>query len=79
MAEKIALNETNQYFISTHNPYFLLSLTEKTPLKDLNVIITYDEDYETKIKVLSEKEISEIIDMGIDIFFNIDAFIGKNK
>jgi len=79
LAEKIALNETNQYFISTHNPYFLLSLTEKTPLKDLNVIITYDEDYETKIKVLSEKEISEIIDMGIDIFFNIDAFIGKNK
>ncbi|MHA1431827.1 MAG: AAA family ATPase [Candidatus Freyarchaeota archaeon] len=31
LAEKIALDTSNQYFISTHNPYFLLSILEKAP------------------------------------------------
>ena len=32
LAERVALDKNeNQYFISTHNPYFLLSILEKTP------------------------------------------------
>ncbi len=76
LAERIALDKNNnQYFISTHNPYFLLSLIEKTPLDDLVVFITYYEDYQTKVKPLSKEEIERILDLGSDVFFNIESFI----
>ena len=38
-AERIADNETNQFFISTHNPYFLGSVLEKTAIEDIAVFI----------------------------------------
>ena len=74
LAEIIGLDRHNQYFITTHNPYFLLSLIEKTPASDLNIFITYMENYQTKVRRLTSDEISEIASEGIDIFFNIDMF-----
>ena len=76
LAEVIALDKNNnQYFISTHNPYFLLSILEKAPKEDVAIFITYLEDYQTKVKPLSEKEIEEILGMEIDVFFNLDRFL----
>lgn len=76
LAEVIALDKNNnQYFISTHNPYFLLPILEKSPKEDVAVFITYLEDYQTKVKPLSEKEIEEILGMGIDVFFNVERFL----
>ncbi|MHA1269621.1 MAG: AAA family ATPase [Candidatus Helarchaeota archaeon] len=76
IAEKVALdNNNNQYFISTHNPYFLLSLIEKTPKKDLRIYLTYYKNFNTKIKVLSQKDIQKIIDFEIDPFFNAHKYI----
>ncbi|MFQ5891232.1 MAG: ATP/GTP-binding protein [Candidatus Methanofastidiosia archaeon] len=78
LAEKIALDENeNQYFISTHNHYFLLSILEKSPKEDLGIFITYFEDYQTKIKPLIEQDIEEIMDRGHDIFFNIERFLER--
>lgn len=75
LAERIALEESNQYFIVTHNPYFLLSLVEKTPLKDIAIFITYMEDYQTKLRPLADNEVSEILDLNTDVFFNLDKFL----
>jgi hypothetical protein len=75
LAEQIAFDENNQYFISTHNPYFLLSVLEKTPKKDIAVFITYFEDYQTKVKALTQDELIEILDFGASAFFNIDRFL----
>jgi AAA15 family ATPase/GTPase len=75
LAERIALEESNQYFIVTHNPYFLLSLVEKTPLQDIAIFITYMEDYQTKLRPLADSEIGEILDLNTDIFFNLDKFL----
>ncbi len=73
-AETIALDEkNNQYFISTHNPYFLLPVLEKAPKEDVAVFITYFEDYQTKVKPLSAEELDEI--MEIDVFSNLDRFL----
>ncbi len=77
LAEIIGLDKHNQYFITTHNPYFLLSLIEKTPANDLNVFITYMKNYQTKIRQLTSDEISKIASEGIDVFFNIDMFVGE--
>lgn len=76
LAERIALDtNNNQYFIATHNPYLLLSILEKAHKDDLAIFITYFEDYQTKVKTLSEKDIEEIMGLGIDIFFNIERFL----
>jgi AAA15 family ATPase/GTPase len=77
LAERIALDESNQYFITTHNPYFLLSILEKTPQKDIGIFITYYQDYQTKIRAIREKELPEILDLDASVFFNLDRFLGE--
>ena len=74
LAESIGLDENaNQYFMSTHNPYFLMPLIEKTPKGDLAVFITYLDDYQTKVRPLTEAEIEE--SMEFDIFGNLEIFL----
>ncbi len=78
LAEKIAKdNANNQYFIATHNPYFLMSILEKTPKEEIATFATYFEDYQTKIKPLSSEEVESALAMGADLFLNIDQFLGK--
>lgn len=78
LAERIGLDQRqNQYFISTHNPYFLVSLIEKTPAAELAVFLTGMKNYRTEVKTLVRKEISEILDLGASTFFNLDALAGK--
>ncbi len=74
LAEVIALDEgKNQYFISTHNPYFLEPVLEKTPKDEIGIFITYFKDYQTKVKQLSQRELGKI--MELDVFLNLDRFI----
>jgi AAA15 family ATPase/GTPase len=73
LGEKIAFDKTNQYFIATHNPYLLHSILEKARKDSVNVFITYFRDYQTKVKCLTEKQISEL--MSYDPFLNLDSFI----
>jgi hypothetical protein len=77
LAERIALDKTNQYFISTHNPYFLLPVLAKARKEDIRIFITYFEDYQTKVRLLTEKEMSETLDRDESIFFNLDEFTEK--
>lgn len=77
LGECIAFDNSNQYFISTHNPYLLYAIMEKTQTVDLNVCITYLKDYQTKIKQLSEDEIPLFLDS--DPFFNLGHFIEEDE
>jgi AAA15 family ATPase/GTPase len=80
LAESIAFDQNqNQYFLSTHNPYFLLSLLEKSKINDIGVFITYTENYKTRVRELTEEERSEILEYGIDVFFNILRYIEDKK
>ena len=75
LAESIALDERgNQYFVSTHNPYFLLPVLEKTLADDIAIFITYYEDYRTKIMQLPPEDLERIFD-EIDVFSNIETFL----
>lgn len=62
----------NQYFITTHSPYFLLPLMQEG--KDVAVFATWFENYETHARRLSEEEIREMLDYGVDVFMNLDHF-----
>jgi len=75
LAELIASSTGNQYFITTYSPYLLMSLIEKTPKDELNVFLTYRENRETKVKTLTNEQAEEILDMDLDVFFNLDKFL----
>ena len=77
LGEKIAFDKSNQYFIATHNPYLLLSILEKADKNDVNVLVTYFQDYETKVKCLAEEAISDL--MSYDPFANLDVFIDHRE
>src|SRR6185503_18698496 len=51
LAERIALDDSNQFFLSTHNPYVLGSIVGKTPVKDLNVFVTVMDGFYTELKL----------------------------
>ena len=74
LAERIAENEENQFFITTHSPYLLHTLIENTAFEDLNVFVTYYEDFQTKVQALNQEQFRDILDDSIDIFFNLDKF-----
>jgi AAA15 family ATPase/GTPase len=66
----------NTYFITTHSPYFFNSMVEDSEkLKDISFFHVYYEDYQTKIKKLTQKDLDNISGSGADVFFNIDSFI----
>jgi AAA15 family ATPase/GTPase len=75
LAEAIALDDSgNQFFISTHNKYFLYSILEKAPETDVAIFVTFLENYQTKLKELNEQEKQMILEDVQDIFFNIEKF-----
>jgi hypothetical protein len=73
LGERIARDETNQFFIATHNPYLLSAVIEKGRKEDVQIFITYFKDYQTKVKPLTPDEVVEL--MEADPFFNLDRFI----
>ncbi len=77
LGERIALDQANQFFIATHNPYLLSAIIEKARKEDVQVFITYFEDYETRIKCLTLDQVSEL--MEADPFFNLDRFIEEGQ
>lgn len=73
LAQRIMNDEGgNQYFITTHSPYFLLPLIQEG--KDVAVFATWFDNYETCVRKISEEEIRDMIDYGVDVFLNLDYF-----
>jgi AAA15 family ATPase/GTPase len=75
IAERIALDETNQFFLTTHNPYLLLNLIEKSPPDRINVCIVKMNNYRTVVTSLNEKQITELLDFNSDVFLNLETVL----
>jgi len=73
LGERIALDQTNQFFIATHNPYLLSAVIEKARKDDIQIFITYFKDFQTRVKPLMPDQVAEL--MEADPFFNMDRFI----
>jgi AAA15 family ATPase/GTPase len=65
LAMKIVEDETNQYFIATHNPYVLNSLIEKG--KDVQINFVRQKNGVTEVKQLSDNQLSFLMNRK-DIF-----------
>jgi len=77
LADRIALRTENQFFLNTHSPYLLNTLIEALGDDELAVSLVYFENYETKIHTLTSEELREVQDFSIDVFFNLDKFVGN--
>jgi len=73
LGEQLALDETNQYFIATHNPYLLSAVVEKAKKDEVGVFITYWQNHETKVKILTGDELSRLMDE--DPFLGIEHLL----
>jgi AAA15 family ATPase/GTPase len=80
LGDEIIKAQNNQFFIATHNPYLLNNLIENTPSNDLAVFVCgYDKGKsETIVRKLSAEDLSELLDYGVDIFFNINKYLDDN-
>ena len=67
----------NQFFIATHSPFVLNDFMEDMDKKDLSVyVVGYKKETgETIIKRISEDEIEEIYQYGVDLFFNLENYL----
>ena len=77
LADEIIKAEGRQFFLATHSPYLLNTLIENTPSDQLSIFLCgYDKNkFETTVKKLSEEELSELLNFGVDIFFNINRYL----
>ena len=76
LAEQIALDENNnQYFIVTHNPYFLMPLLSKAPKDEIAINIVYQNasDYQTRVRPLEPEELPELFELNI--FANLERYL----
>ncbi len=73
LAERMAFSTSNQFFLTTHNPYLLQCLLEKTPAKDLAIhVVSADERGETRCRLISEDQLQELFE--VDLFHNLEDF-----
>jgi hypothetical protein len=77
LAERMALDASNQFFLTTHNPYILGSIVGKTPVKDLKVYVATMENFCTVLKPVPVEGLSKILDYGPDAFLNLDKVVGE--
>ncbi len=76
LADKIIQNTDNQYFIITHNPYFLFSMIEALPESDLAVMMTSMENYQTQVVALTSAQLEKVKVLGNDFFLNPEQIFG---
>lgn len=76
LGEMIGADRSNQFFLTTHNPYFLAGLVGKTSIENLSIFVCYrDSDGATAAKLLSSEEVSRTIELGASVFFNLSDFL----
>jgi predicted ATPase len=78
LGEMIGADRSNQFFLTTHNPYFLAGIVGKTPVEDLALFVCHrDSDGSTLAKLLSPEDVARVIEQGASVFFNLTEFVGS--
>jgi AAA15 family ATPase/GTPase len=71
--QEVIHSESNQFFIATHSPYVLNDFLERK-LDELAVFFIDYQNGQTVINRLTDAELNEVYDYGIDVFFNYERF-----
>ena len=65
----------NQFFIATHSPFVLNDFMEDLDKEELSIYAVGLRDGETIIHRLTNEEIDEVYQYGIDLFFNLEDYL----
>lgn len=67
----------NQFFINTHSPFVINDLMENMKKEELNIyIVGYKKETgETVVRRLTDAELHEIYQYGIDLYMNLENFL----
>lgn len=82
LGRRIAQSRNNQFFIATHSPYLITEVLETILTdpdakrsKELAIFVAYYEDYQTKLRQLTDEEVRSIRADGLDVFYNMDRLV----
>jgi hypothetical protein len=80
LARRIVASRNNQFFVATHSPYLITEVLEEMLTNDelipeLTIFAAYYEDYQTKVRQLSDEDIMNIRRDGLDVFYNMNRFV----
>lgn len=70
----VIFDKSNQFFMATHSPYVLDAFAEDAP-EDLAIYLVYYENGETKVKLMSESDMAEVREYGVDLFYNLESYL----
>lgn len=71
--QEVINSTSNQFFIATHSPYVLNDFLEYER-DDVAIFMADFKDGQTLINRLTDSEVNEVYDYGIDVFFNYERF-----
>ena len=74
LTQEMIYRKDNQYFVATHSPFILNDLLENGR-EDLSVFMVHYEDNKTGLRRLSDEELHDVFQNGIDLFTNSESFI----
>ena len=80
LGRRIVESRNNQFFVATHSPYLITEILEEMLTNDelipeLAMFVAYYEDYQTKVRQLSDEEVLNIRRDGLDVFYNMARFV----
>ncbi|MBD2723210.1 AAA family ATPase [Hymenobacter armeniacus] len=80
LGRRMVESRSNQFFVATHSPYLITEILEQMlpdeeQASELAIFVAYYEDYQTKVKQLSDEDVRAIRADGLDVFYNMDRFI----
>ncbi len=73
---EVIFDKSNQFFIASHSPYVLGEFMMEAK-GDLSVFVVDFNKGETVIRRLSDDEMDEIAQYGIDLFFNLESYLDR--
>ena len=74
VTQEMIWSKDNQFFLTTHSPFVLNDFLENAR-EDLAVYLVDWKKGETTVKRLSDADLDEIYQYGVDLFTNIETFI----
>ncbi len=74
LTQEMIYKKDNQFFIATHSPFILNDLLENCR-SELSVFVVNYENHETKVRQLTEGELYEAFQSGVDFFTNNESFV----
>ncbi|MBT9395127.1 AAA family ATPase [Hymenobacter sp. NST-14] len=82
LGRRMVESRNNQFFVATHSPYLITEVLEQMlpdeqQAQELAIFVAYYEDYQTKVKQLSDEEVRAIRNDGLDVFYNMDRYVPR--